>query len=67
VPAIHQVAIRITNTMGGDDWHMLSKKAFLNKPTAEQIELVLQGDVKFYDDAGVLIPVEDAVASIGSL
>lgn len=62
---VHQVAVKKSRAAGGEDWTMMSRDAFLNMDGSAQINLVLDGDVKFYDASGDNIPLKEAVSSIG--
>ena len=63
--SVHQVAVKNTNAVGAADWVMKSRDEFSTIPGPEQIELVLKGNVKFYDDKGEVIPSKEAIKSIG--
>jgi len=62
---VHQVAVKKVNACGTTDWEILARNQFLSIPSDKQIELILNGSAKFYDDAGNIISINDAIAAIG--
>ncbi|MBL4795332.1 MAG: hypothetical protein JKY24_07505 [Pseudomonadales bacterium] len=62
---IHQVAIKKQGAGGSVDWNVVARDVFQKMPGPEQIQLVLAGDVKFYNAAGDTVPASQAIKSIG--
>ncbi len=61
---VQKVAVK-KKSVTGADWEMMSNDQFLKMNNNEQIKLVLDGCVKFYDANGDDVPVTEAIKVIG--
>ena len=60
---VSMVSLRKANRATGTvDWATISREEFLGYPIESCIEHILNGDAKFYDEDGSLIPVTDAIS-----
>jgi len=64
VVTIHQVGINKVNKFNVPNWNIFSRQEFLAIPHSERVEIIMNGNVKFYDSEGNVISVKEAIKSI---
>jgi hypothetical protein len=57
---VHNISVQ----QAGGGHNLISPEEFVNLPSADKINLIMQGKVSFLDEDGNIIPSMDAVKSL---